>query len=107
MRWPWLDRLADAVNDQRQKSVTVFGCSALRKSYRDRLRAAIPDLKIAYLEASQDVLAMRLAERKGHYMPASLLARQYDTLDVPENATVATSANQPIAQIIQIFKSAI
>ena len=49
MRWPWLDRLAEAVNDQRQRSVTVFGCSALRKSYRDRLRAAIPDLKVAYL----------------------------------------------------------
>ena len=107
MRWPWLDRLAEAVNDQRQRSVTVFGCSALRKSYRDRLRAAIPDLKVAYLEAPQDVLATRLAKREGHYMPASLLASQYDTLEVPENATVATSANQPIAQIIQIFKSAI
>jgi len=40
-------------------------------------------------------------------MPASLLASQYDTLEVPENPTVATSANQPIAQIIQIFESAI
>ena len=69
MRWPWLDTLAQAVQAKRANHTIVFACSALKKSYRDHLRAAIPGLKIAYLDAPFHIVAARLAARQGHYMP--------------------------------------
>jgi len=107
MRWPWLDKFADAVNEQRQTAVTVFACSALRKSYRDHLRAAIPDLQVAYLEVSQELVARRMSERQGHFMPASLLGSQFATLEAPLTATVSTSAAQTLPAIIETLQSAL
>jgi carbohydrate kinase (thermoresistant glucokinase family) len=100
MRWPWLDTLATAAQDARRGGAVVFACSALRKPYRDHLRAAIPGLKIAYLDAPRDVVMARLALRQGHYMPASLLDSQYATLEVPHDATIAVRIDQPVAAII-------
>ncbi len=104
MRWPWLDDLAQAVNAQRQKGVTVFACSALRKKYRDYLRAAIPELKVAYLDAPYDVVAARLSQRTDHYMPASLLDSQFAALEVPQNPTRTVSIDQPIEDIIAALR---
>lgn len=100
MRWPWLDRLAVAVNDARADRITVFACSALKKSYRDRLRAAIPDLQVVYLDAPKEVVKARLGQRKGHYMPPDLLDSQYATLEVPQNPAKSVSVDQPIADIL-------
>lgn len=100
MRWPWLDTLAQAVQAARKDGPVVFACSALRKPYRDHLRAAIPDLRIAYLDAPRDVVMARLAQRQGHYMPASLLDSQYATLEPPQNPTIAVRIDQPVAAII-------
>ena len=101
MRWPWLDPLAKAVNNARQDAATVFACSALRKTYRDHLRAAIPDLQVVYLDAPQDVIAKRLNLRRDHFMPAALLDSQYATLEPPQNATAAVSVDQPVEEIIK------
>ncbi|WP_296431003.1 gluconokinase [Yoonia sp.] len=101
MRWPWLDRLAKEVNDARQDAATVFACSALRKTYRDHLRAAIPDLQVVYLDAPQDVVAKRLNMRRDHFMPAALLDSQYATLEPPQNAAAAVSVDQPVEEIIE------
>jgi carbohydrate kinase (thermoresistant glucokinase family) len=100
MRWPCLDRLATAVNAHRLQTTTVFACSALRQSYRDHLCAAIPDLKIAYLDAPYAVVAARLRKRTGHYMPAHLLDSQFVTLEVPASPTISVSTDQPIDNII-------
>jgi gluconokinase len=107
MRWPWLDRLAEAVQAARADQVTVFACSALKSSYRDHLRAAIPGLKIAYLDAPREVVAARLATRQGHYMPASLLDSQYQTLEIPRRPTVAVRIDQPVAAIIAALEQII
>lgn len=107
MRWPWLDQLAKAVNTKRAQSVTVFACSALRKSYRDHLRAMIPDLQIVYLEAPAEVVGPRLAAREGHYMPATLLDSQLETLEAPQAATVVVSIDQPVEQIVAVIKSVV
>ncbi len=101
MRWPWLDRLAGAVHQHRQIGVTVFACSALRKSYRDYLRAAIPDLKIVYLEAKHQVVRTRLNGREDHFMPSSLLDSQFAALDVPQQATAVVSIDQPVEEIVE------
>lgn len=100
MRWPWLDLLASAVNAERQNNITVFACSALKSRYRNYLRAAIPELKVAYLDAPQAVVAARLAQRKNHYMPSSLLDSQYAALEVPTSPAAVVSIVQPIEDII-------
>jgi gluconokinase len=77
-RWPWLDavgaRLAAA-------PTPVMACSALRRVYRDRLRAAAPDAVFVHLAAPESVIAERLAHRHHEYMPASLLDSQYAALE--------------------------
>ena len=59
----------------------VFTCSALKRSYRDALRAALPGLALVLLQADAATLAARLAARSGHFMPPALLASQLATLE--------------------------
>lgn len=107
MRWPWLDTLAAAVNKERATAITVFACSALRKSYRDHLRAAIPDLQVVYLDAPRDIVAARLAKRRGHYMPASLLDSQFAILEAPANPTATVSINQKVTEIVEQLRGVV
>lgn len=84
-RWPWLDRLGAAVGQTlATEGLVVAACSALRRSYRDRLRGAIDvPTRFLLLEADHDELLRRLTRRSGHYMPASLLDSQLATLESP------------------------
>lgn len=84
-RWPWLDRLGAAigagVNDG---GIAVAACSALKRSYRDRLRraAGVP-LLFVLLDGEREEIAAHLANRQLHYMPLSLLDSQLATLEPP------------------------
>jgi len=84
-RWPWLDRLgAAAVRSIAEHNVAVLACSALRLRYRDRLRATIGHrTRFILLDAGREQLLARLANRAGHFMPASLLDSQLATLERP------------------------
>ena len=83
-REPWLERVARWIDGEiaagRHGVVT---CSALKRSYRELLRR--PEVLFAYLEVPRDELERRLAGRRGHYMPASLLESQLATLEPPSN----------------------
>jgi gluconokinase len=99
-RWPWLDRLGRAIGETLASDTrTVAACSALRRSYRDRLRAAIAaPTRFVLLEASPDELQRRLDRRADHYMPASLLGSQLATLEHPgvdEEATALPGNASP------------
>lgn len=85
-RWPWLDRLGQAIaSARREPGVAVAACSALRRSYRDSLRATIGGpVQFILLENSRDALLDRVGNRPGHYMPASLLDSQLATLERPQ-----------------------
>ena len=61
----------------------VVSCSALKRRYRDGLRAACPGLRFVYLHGPAALLRQRMAARAGHYMPASLLDSQLATLEPP------------------------
>ena len=61
----------------------VVSCSALKRRYRDRLRAACPGLRFVHLHGGASLLHQRMLARTGHYMPASLLASQLATLEPP------------------------
>lgn len=84
-RWPWLDRLGQAIASVRKpQGVAVAACSALRRSYRDRLRGAIHGpVRFVLLENSREALLARVGNRPGHYMPVSLLDSQLATLERP------------------------
>ncbi len=96
-RWPWLDRLGAAIGAAvRGDGLAVAACSALKRSYRERLeQAAGVPLLFVLLDGDRAELAERLSARQGHYMPASLLDSQLATLERPaadENALALPSA---------------
>ncbi len=80
-RWPWLGRVGDALKGDQG---CVASCSALKVVYRDAIRAhAGRPVSFILLHGSREVLAERIALRKGHFMPASLLDSQLATLEIP------------------------
>jgi gluconokinase len=101
-RWPWLDRLGAAIADTvAVQGVAVAACSALKRVYRDRLRAAIGvPVHFILLDNDRDALLTRVGNRPGHYMPASLLDSQLATLEPPlpeEGAMILTTDMPPEA----------
>jgi gluconokinase len=97
----WLRTLAEQLRRHAASGV-VLSCSALKRRYRDTLRSGAPDLALLYLAGSADVIAQRLAGRSGHYMPPSLLASQFATLEPPqadEHALTLDVAQAPQALV--------
>ena len=78
----WLHAVAEALA-QAEVTGVVVACSALKRRYRDLLRASAPGLRLVHLTGPQSLLAERLRSRTGHYMPVSLLQSQIDTLEPP------------------------
>jgi gluconokinase len=81
-RWPWLRRLGAWIGEHEQtgRSVVVT-CSALKRSYRDLLREGHPSVWFAHVTADRELIRDRMENRAGHYMPASLLDSQLETLE--------------------------
>ncbi|WP_329016454.1 gluconokinase [Streptomyces sp. NBC_00690] len=78
-RWPWLDAIGSWAHD-RAGSGGVVSSSALKRAYRDRLRAAAPNAVFLHLTGDRALIEQRMAERKGHFMPTRLLDSQFATL---------------------------
>ena len=82
-RLPWLDRIGAEIAGAGPEGLIV-SCSSLKKSYRDHLRSFAPGgVVFVFLSGSEAVLAERMAARRGHFMPASLLKSQLATLEDP------------------------
>ncbi|MDZ4096387.1 MAG: gluconokinase [Paracoccaceae bacterium] len=103
-RWPWLAlvgrALAGAALPDR---AMILGCSALRRAYRDKIRAeAGHDVCFIHLVGSQQVIADRMAARAGHFMPSALLASQFATLEppAPDETAISVDIDQPLGQVI-------
>ncbi len=83
-RWPWLRAIAKEIDRICEAGEhAVIACSALKRAYRDVLVHGRNDVRIIYLKGTQDLIASRLALRKGHFMPPGLLASQFKTLEPP------------------------
>jgi carbohydrate kinase (thermoresistant glucokinase family) len=83
-RRDWLNTLAEVLAGAAARGHgVVVSCSALKRAYRDRLRAGAPGLRLVYLHGPEAVLADRLQARSDHYMPPSLLHSQLATLEPP------------------------
>jgi carbohydrate kinase (thermoresistant glucokinase family) len=82
-RWPWLDDIAATMSRwAADGSDVVFACSALKRVYRDRLRAGRTHMKLIYLAGDEDLIASRMG-RRTHFMPVGLLRSQLATLEPP------------------------
>ena len=89
-RRPWLETLAAEIGRWLAAGRTVvLACSALKRSYRAILRGGRPEVRFVHLKGDPALIRARLAQRRGHYMPASLLDSQLATLEEPLDAIVA------------------
>ncbi|MEP3347229.1 MAG: gluconokinase [Litoreibacter sp.] len=90
-RAPWLDSVGRAL--AQSNAPLIIGCSALKRSYRDRVRAVCPQTKCIHLAGSREVIEARMSARKGHFMPVSLLDSQFATLETLEADEAGFSVN--------------
>ena len=84
-RWPWLER----VRQQIERSLSagenaVLACSALRRTYRDRLHVS-NEIKFVFLRGDHALVEKQLRSRRGHFMNANLLQSQFDDLEEPQS----------------------
>jgi gluconokinase len=102
-RWPWLRIIAAWIDEQAAVGrSSVITCSALRRAYRDLLRDSRSGVRFCELLAPEQLIADRLAERRGHFMPASLLGSQFSTLQSlqPDEPGVVVSVDGTPEQIV-------
>jgi len=102
-RWPWLQAIADEIDRVCEAGEhAVIACSALKRAYRDILVHGRSDVRIIYLKGTQELIASRLALRKGHFMPPGLLASQFKTLEPPgtDENPVTVSIDAPVEAIV-------
>lgn len=98
-RLPWLKTLADQIKKMNQKGGGVLACSALKQSYRNIL-AESTNVTFVYLKGNQKLIADRLSDREGHYMPAELLDSQFQDLEEPVDS-VTVLINQAPEEIVE------
>lgn len=97
-RGPWLDAIGTVL----AAGSVVVACSALKHVYRDRLRAAAPNLELVFLDGAPELLAARMVARPGHFMPTSLLDSQLQTLEPPtaDEHPLTVDISAPVAEIV-------
>jgi len=102
-RWPWLQAIADEIDRTcKQDERAVVACSALKRAYRDVLVHGRSDVRIVFLNGTQELIAGRLAARKGHFMPPGLLTSQFKTLEPPQptERPITVSIDAPVEAIV-------
>lgn len=96
-REPWLDAVSRVLCDDNNPPVLIVACSALKKRYRARLRRC--DYRLVYLKGEAALIAERLLKRQEHFMPAALLASQFEALEEPEDA-ITVEITRPLYSIV-------
>ena len=103
-RYPWLDAIGDGLAEHCGAG-GVMSCSALKRKYRDQLRKHCPQVRFLHLSGSPEVIGRRQASRPGHFMPASLLTSQFDTLEPLEadEHGVVVDVDQDIDAVVENY----
>ncbi|MBW8807119.1 MAG: carbohydrate kinase [Catenulispora sp. 13_1_20CM_3_70_7] len=108
-RWPWLDAIGawiDAVGVKGRPGVVTS--SALKRVYRDRLRAGRPQVRLIFLDVDRDTVARRLTARNGHFFPPELLDSQFADLEPPtadEHPVRADVKGEPLAIVEKLIRA--
>ncbi len=102
-RFPWLETIGRWLAEH--DTGGVMSCSALKRSYRDQLRVHAPEVSFLHLRASYDVIARRQASRPGHFMPATLLRSQFETLEPlePDERGSVVDVGESVDEIVRKF----
>lgn len=100
-RDPWLDALRGLIDGRLDEGApAVIACSALKASYRRRLKRGDPRVGMVWLDTDREAIAQRLAEREGHYAGPDLLASQFDALEPPTpGEAVRVVAEGPVDEV--------
>lgn len=99
-RAPWLAQVGDVLAAPGRR---IVGCSALKRSYRDIIRAhAGAPVTFVYLSGSREVIAARMAQRQGHFMPETLLDSQFAALEPPgpDEDALAVDITCPLPDLV-------
>lgn len=106
MRRPWLGRLAAVLSAA--PGPAVAAASLLRRAHRDRLRTALPGLRIAHLQLPPTLAQARCAARAGHFFPAGLVASQFATLEstADEADVLGLDATEPLPSLLARLEAA-
>jgi gluconokinase len=102
-RWPWLRAIADEIDAIRGRGESaVVTSSALKRAYREILIGGRPDVFLVYLKGSRELIGQRMATRKGHFMPPTLLDSQFATLQEPaaDEHPIVVSIEPPPDEIV-------
>jgi carbohydrate kinase (thermoresistant glucokinase family) len=107
-RWPWLGLVGAELTSNHPNGIVV-ACSALKRAYRDAIRAKAPAATFVQLKVELPLLQSRVAQRPGHFMPASLLNSQLETLEplqsdeagltVPTQEGIEATTNEILSQL--------
>ena len=102
-RGPWLDAIGEWL--AAHPDGAVMSCSALKRSYRDRLRHHARGVEFLHLAGSREVIARRQASRPGHFMPASLLTSQFATLEPlePDEGGTVVDVGRGVDDIVEQY----
>ncbi|MCV7151080.1 gluconokinase [Mycolicibacterium pyrenivorans] len=105
-RYPWLEAIGEWLAGHPDGG--VMSCSALKRKYRDQLRRHCADVEFLHLSGTPEVIGKRQASRPGHFMPASLLASQFDTLEplASDERGISIDVDQNIDAIIESYIAA-
>ena len=103
-RYPWLEAIGEWLA-VRCRDGGVMSCSALKRKYRAQLRRHCPDVTFLHLAGSPEMIGRRQASRPGHFMPATLLASQFETLEplAADERGVSIDVDQDIDSIIDTY----
>jgi len=103
-RQPWLEAMSREIGRWLDAGATVvLACSALKARYREILQAGRQGVRFVYLRGSRDLIASRLEQRRGHYMPPSLLDSQFAALEEPDCAIRVGVDQTPEAIVVEIL----
>ncbi|MFB1294020.1 gluconokinase [Mycobacterium sp. pW049] len=102
-RYPWLEAIGEWLAQHPDGG--VMSCSALKRVYRDQLRQHCAEIEFLHLVGSPETIGRRQASRPGHFMPAALLASQFETLQPlePDERGVAIDVDQSIDSVIDSY----
>jgi gluconokinase len=105
-RSPWLELVGQWLAAHEDGG--VMSCSALKRTYRDQIRGLAPTVRFLLLQGTPEVIAARQAARPGHFMPPSLLASQFATLEplAPDEDGMVIDVDQSVDAIVQGYVDA-
>lgn len=103
-RHGWLLALNKLAKEHQEKGAVIV-CSALKRSHREKLAEGLGDKMVwVFLKGTYELILSRLMSRKGHFMPTSLLASQFQTLEIPETAITVSIEDEPHLIVDEILK---